>query len=345
MNERRLSNFCTTMLVFSILVRVLLATGAEAHAQTLLSGMLPDRPPQTAEAERVWPVHIYMSEPQAESASASAEAAPEPSGQALPPEAEAPAAAPLCFDAAEADAIDITGACSYEVDKAALLTRPSALDFSGAGPKVLIVHTHTSEAYTQSDGWTYEESDELRTADAAQSIVRVGDEIAAVLESHGIETLHETALNDYPSYNGAYARMETTIEDWLTQYPSIQMVLDVHRDAALDYSGAQLAFTADVSGERCAQVMLVVGTDEGGLTHPDWEENLANALKLQALLNRSAPQLCRSIDLRTERFNQHLTHGSLLAEFGAAGNTLPEAIRAGRLFGEALAALITGLGG
>ena len=77
MNERRLSNFCTAMLVFSILVRVLLATGAEAHAQTLLSGMLPDRPPQTAEAERVWPVHIYMSEPQAESASASAEAAPE----------------------------------------------------------------------------------------------------------------------------------------------------------------------------------------------------------------------------------------------------------------------------
>ena len=144
MNERRLSNFCTTMLVFSILVRVLLATGAEAHAQTLLSGMLPDRPPQTAEAERVWPVHIYMSEPQAESASASAEAAPEPSGQALPPEAEAPAAAPLCFDAAEADAIDITGACSYEVDKAALLTRPSALDFSGAGPKVLIVQgVHT----------------------------------------------------------------------------------------------------------------------------------------------------------------------------------------------------------
>lgn len=334
------------MLVFSILVRVLLATGAEAHAQTLLSGMLPDRPPQTAEAERVWPVHIYMSEPQAESASASAEAAPEPSGQALPPEppeAEAPAAPPLCFDAAEADAIDITGACSYEVDKAALLTRPSALDFSGAGPKVLIVHTHTSEAYTQSDGWTYEESDELRTADAAQSIVRVGDEIAAVLESHGIETLHETALNDYPSYNGAYARMETTIEDWLTQYPSIQMVLDVHRDAVEDRAGFPAALTAKIDGEEYARLMLVVGTDEGGLTHPRWQENLANALKLQALVNRSAPGLCRDIDLRTERFNQHETDGSLLCEFGASGNTLSQALRTARVFADVLVSFINGV--
>ena len=247
---------------------------------------------------------------------------------------------PEAFSAAEADAITIAGACSYAVDKAALLTRPSALTAKADGPKVLIVHTHTSEAYTPEPGWEYESSDPLRTGDAEHSVVRLGTRVAELLNAHGIETLHDTALNDYPSYNGAYARMETTIEDWLAQYPSIQMVLDVHRDAALDYSGAQLAFTADVSGERCAQVMLVVGTDEGGLTHPDWEENLANALKLQALLNRSAPQLCRSIDLRTERFNAHTSPGALLAEFGAAGNTLPEAIRAGRYFAQGVAEFI-----
>ena len=121
------------------------------------------------------------------------------------------------------------------------------------------------------------------------------------------------------------------------------MVLDVHRDAAADADGEQVGFTAQVDGERCAQVMLVVGTDEGGLTHPDWEENLANALKLQAVLNRRCPGLCRNLDLRTERFNQHETPGSLLAEFGSTGNTLREAIRAGRHFAEGLAELIDGL--
>ena len=88
--------------------------------------------------------------------------------------------------------------------------------------------------------------------------------------------------------------------------------------------------------------MLVVGTDEGGLTHPDWQENLANALKVQALLNRSAPSLCRNLDLRTERFNQHETPGSLLVEVGASGNTLAEALRAARIFGQALAVFLRG---
>ena len=95
---------------------------------------------------------------------------------------------------------------------------------------------------------------------------------------------------------------------------------------------------AEVGGARCAQLMLVVGSDEGGLTHPDWKENLANALKLQALLNRIAPGLCRDIDLRTERFNQHETPGSLLVEFGCTGNTLAEALRSADYLAQALCA-------
>ena len=95
-------------------------------------------------------------------------------------------------------------------------------------------------------------------------------------------------------------------------------------------------------GARCAQLMLVVGTDEGGLTHPRWQENLANALKLQALVNRSAPGLCRDIDLRTERFNQHETDGSLLCEFGASGNTLSQALRSARVFADALVTFVQG---
>ena len=120
------------------------------------------------------------------------------------------------------------------------------------------------------------------------------------------------------------------------------MVLDVHRDAVEDRAGFPAALTANIDGEEYARLMLVVGTDEGGLPHPDWQENLANALKLQALLNRSAPGLCRDLDLRTERFNQHETPGSLLVEVGASGNTLAEALRSARILGNALVKLIRG---
>ena len=136
--------------------------------------------------------------------------------------------------------------------------------------------------------------------------------------------------------------MRQTIEGYLAEYPTIQMVLDIHRDAAEDADGNPVALTAEIGSEACAALMLVVGTDEGGLSHPDWQENLANALKLQARLNRAAPGLCRSLDLRTERFNQHETPGSLLIEVGSTGNTLAEALRSARILAEALIMEIRG---
>ena len=191
-------------------------------------------------------------------------------------------------------------------------------------------------------GFEYPESDELRTQDSRYSVIRVGEELASILTDAGIAVLHDTAPNDYPNYNGAYERMRQTIEGYLAAYPTIQMVLDIHRDAAEDADGNPVALTAEVGGEACAELMLVVGTDEGGLFHPDWQENLANALKLQALLNRAAPGLCRSLDLRTERFNQHETPGSLLIEVGSTGNTLAEALRSARILAEALIMEIRG---
>ena len=329
MNERKLRRFCTAMILFAMLTRLLGGVGAGRFAFS----------DDSAEAEtRVWPVRLLAAKPADEP---SGEIAELPVENSAPPERQIAAEGtklPEAFSAAEADAITIAGACSYAVDKAALLTRPSALTAKADGPRVLIVHTHTSEAYTPEPGWEYESSDPLRTGDAEHSVVRLGTRVAELLNAHGIETLHDTALNDYPSYNGAYERMRQTIEGYLAQYPSIEMVLDLHRDAANDPAGMPVAFTAEVDGARCAQLMLVVGTDEGGLTHPGWKENLANALKLQALLNRIAPGLCRDIDLRTERFNQHETPGSLLVEFGCTGNTLAEALRSADYLAQALCA-------
>ena len=310
MNERKLRRFCTAMILFAMLTRLLGGVGAGRFAFSEDSAGVETR---------VWPVRLLAAKPADKPSDNIAEL---PVENSAPPERQIAAEVtklPEAFSAAEADAITIAGACSYAVDKAALLTRPSALTAKADGPKVLIVHTHTSEAYTPEPGWEYESSDPLRTGDAQHSVVRLGTRVAELLNAHGIETLHDTALNDYPSYNGAYERMRQTIEGYLAQYPSIEMVLDLHRDAANDPAGMPMAFTAEVDGARCAQLMLVVGTDEGGLTHPDWKENLAN-------------------DLRTERFNQHETPGSLLVEFGCTGNTLAEALRSADYLAQALCA-------
>ena len=171
-------------------------------------------------------------------------------------------------------------------------------------------------------------------------MIRVGQQVAAVLEANGIGVVHETTVNDYPDYNGAYDRMKTIIEENLARYPSIQMVLDIHRDAAADENGDPLALTADYNGARYAQLMLVVGTDEGGLSHPNWQQNLSTALKLQALLERTHPGLCRNLNLRQERFNQNQTPCSLLIEFGTDGNTLSQALHSADALGSALSQLI-----
>ena len=246
----------------------------------------------------------------------------------------------LTFTEQEAQTISVAGACTYTYDKAALLQQPLAADFHTEGPQVLIVHTHTTESYTPEAGQNYTELTHARTLDENYNMIRVGQQVAAVLEANGIGVVHETTVNDYPDYNGAYDRMKTIIEENLARYPSIQMVLDIHRDAAADENGDPLALTADYNGARYAQLMLVVGTDEGGLSHPNWQQNLSTALKLQALLERTHPGLCRNLNLRQERFNQNQTPCSLLIEFGTDGNTLSQALHSADALGSALSQLI-----
>lgn len=244
---------------------------------------------------------------------------------------------------AAAGEITVAGGCTYRVDTAALLSRPSQLNLSGDGPKVLIVHSHGTEAYTPSDGRTYTESGSWRTLDTDKSVVQVGAVLAETLEKFGVEVIHDTTLNDYPSYNLSYTNSLARIQSWTARYPELQMVIDLHRDAAQDAGGQAVALSSTQQGESCAQLMLVVGTDQGGLPHPGWQENLANALKLQSVLEGMYPGLCRNVDLRTERFNQHMTPGSLLVEVGVNGNTLTQAENSARLLGEAIARMLSSL--
>ena len=212
-------------------------------------------------------------------------------------------------------------------------------------PQVLIVHTHGSEAYTMPPGQEYEPSGESRCLDTQFNVVRVGDEIASVLASQGISSIHDRNLYDYPEYNGAYDRSLAAIEDYLEKYPSIAFVLDVHRDAIYDGEGNPYKVVSPEPEGTAAQLSLIMGTSGGGLSHERWLENLKLAAAVQNTILSDHPTLMRPITLRNSRYNQHCTTGSLLVEVGAAGNSLDEALLAARLFALGFAETVQGNGG
>ena len=207
----------------------------------------------------------------------------------------------------------------------------------GEGPQILIVHTHGSEAYSMTDGDTYEESDPYRTTDCSHNVVRVGEEMATVFRAYGFQVVHDTTLCDYPAYNGAYDRSKAVVEQWLAQYPTIKVVLDVHRDALVGSEGEIYKMVTTEAGQKVAQVMMVLGTDASGADHPRWKDNLAFALRLQKNLIRGYTSLARPTVLRRGRYNQHLSPGAILVEVGGHGNTLSEAIAGGRLWADSVA--------
>lgn len=226
-----------------------------------------------------------------------------------------------------------------DLDVAALAQAQLTLDLPEEGPQVLIVHTHGSEAYTPDGADTYVATGECRTTDTEKSVVRVGDEIAKVLTEMGLTVVHDTGLYDYPEYNGAYDRSLAAVEGWLAQYPTIQVVLDVHRDALIGADGTVYKPITTINGESCAQVMLVMGSN-ALYDHPGWLENLALAVQVQKEMNTLWPTLARPIGLRENRYNQQTAPGAMLVEVGSHGNTLQEALAAARMFARALGAVL-----
>lgn len=208
------------------------------------------------------------------------------------------------------------------------------------GPQVLILHTHATEAYTMPQGQEYEPSGECRCTDGDYNMLRVGEALKAALEAEGLQVLHDETLHDYPEYSGAYDRSLATARDYLERYPTIRFILDVHRDAIYDGDGNPYKVVSPVAGLSAAQMSFVIGSDAGGLEHPNWLENLKLAAAVQQRLTEDYPTLMRPITLRSSRYNQHLTPGCLLVEVGAAGNSLDEALVSAGLLGKALAEVI-----
>ncbi len=260
----------------------------------------------------------------------------------LPAGPVAPAA--LSFSTADAQLADIRYGqdCTYRPDVQKLVMQGLDWDLSGKQPTVLIIHTHASESYTKQPGQDYQESSAYRTLDRNYNMVALGDRLTALLQQAGITVIHDRQIHDYPAYSSAYQNSRASIQAYLQQYPSIQVVLDLHRDAVALSDGSQYAPTVSVNGKQVAQLMMVVGSDGSGTEHPRWQENLSAALKLQVLLEKMVPGITRSTILRAQRYNQDLSAGAMIVEIGTAGNTFEQAMGAVPVLAEALIQLMYG---
>ena len=206
--------------------------------------------------------------------------------------------------------------------------------FGESSPSVLILHTHGTECYADAPN-----ASNYRTDDTAQNVVSVGDALAEALSEEGISVLHCREMFDQDSFIKAYQNSARAARDYLSRYPSIRYIIDLHRDAVPDGDG-YADLSTELFGEKCARLMLVIGTDEAGANHPDWQSNLRVAQAIQNSAEEKYPLLMRGINLRRASFNQQIASGYFLLEAGSCGGELSEAQKSVRLFAKAFADVI-----
>ena len=220
---------------------------------------------------------------------------------------------------------------------------PVAIEPNSPDPQVLVMHTHATEDYRLSAGLWFSPGDGARSTDRSINMCAVGRVVADTLNAAGINTLHDETLNDYPSYTGSYANSRAVVQQYLAQYPSIKVVLDVHRDAIESESGSRYAPVCTVEGRQAAQVMIICGCDNGTTVQlPNWRQNLRFAAAWERSMEGMYPGFTRPVLFSYRFYNQDLTTGSLLIEIGGHGNNLNEALYAGQLAAKGLAAALLG---
>lgn len=206
--------------------------------------------------------------------------------------------------------------------------------------RVLIYHTHTYEAYAQTAQEPYEETEKWRTADSAHNVVRVGEELAALLRGLGIDAVHDVTAFEPPALSSAYARSLQMLEKRLAAGERYDLYIDLHRDAYVESQTGPN--TVNVGGVEVAKLMLLIGKGEGQTAEgfdrrPDWEANLNIAQAMTDCLNDQSEGLCRDVRVKSGRFNQHVATGCVLVEAGNNRNTLAEALAAMPYLADAVA--------
>ena len=212
---------------------------------------------------------------------------------------------------------------------------PFAVEWNSPDPQILIMHTHATESFEPYDSEIYDTRHTWRSTDNSENIVAAGEVMAQAIRSHGIEVLHDDTQHDYPSYNGSYERSAETVKEYLAKYPSIKVVLDVHRDAVQRDSTLVKPVT-QINGKKAAQMMIIAGCDDGTMEMPNWGKNLRFAAGIQDAIESRWQGLTRPIFFCYRKYNQDLTTGSLLLELGSHGNTLEQVLTTAQLAGDAI---------
>ncbi len=230
--------------------------------------------------------------------------------------------------------------CQTDVvwDTEELVAHKPAIDLAGEGPQILIFHTHTTESYNETGQDWYADTP-TRNTDNARNMVHMGEVLAEVLTARGYSVLHCQTRHD-EDFNASYDKSLETVKYYLKKYPSIAVVIDLHRDSLIDSAGVKYRPVADINGVKAAQVMFLMGVGNNTYPHPTCKENLSLAARIQAEANQRFPGLMRPILVRGLRYNQYLSNGALLVELGGCGNSPEEAENGARFFGEACAAAL-----
>ncbi|HCA05534.1 MAG TPA: hypothetical protein DEO32_06530 [Ruminococcaceae bacterium] len=228
-----------------------------------------------------------------------------------------------------------------DLDFEGILKTPLTFDVkkNARSPQVLIYHTHTSEAYLDETVDYYYESFYSRTQNEAFNVVAVGNKITRVLQSNGINTLHDKTVHD-STYDGSYDRSAQTVNADMKRYGDIKVVLDIHRDA-LGTDEQKVKTVFDHDGKKAAQIMILSGCDpsnERGFQN--WQNNLSFALKLQHKAEELYPGMTRPISFDYFAYNEYICDGSLLIEIGTDANSVDEVETTGELLGEVLSKVL-----
>jgi len=242
----------------------------------------------------------------------------------------------------EYDNFSVKNTTDYNIDYNSFLTSDLGFEITDSDePQVLIVHTHTTESYLINDNGYYYTDYPFRTTDPSRNMVAVGKEIVAALKNNGITAVQATEIHD-ETYTGSYDRSEQTIYKYMEKYPSIKVILDIHRDAVgYDDERGKYKPTFTYNGKKAAQIMIMSGYDpynNYGLGH--WEENLTFALKLQQKAESMYPGMTRPLYFGDFAYNMFINNGSLLIEVGTETNTLQEAKYTGELLGNVLSSVL-----
>ena len=190
-------------------------------------------------------------------------------------------------------------------------------------PKVLIVHTHATESYLPSSEGNFHKKDEVNT------VRDVGNIIVTELEAKGIGVIHDKTLHDYPSYNSSYSRSYQTVSAILAKYPSIECVIDLHRDAVSSDAPSQ---TVSIGGKTCAKYSYVISNNAS-----TYSQNRSFVNKLNGIAAGKYSGFTGAVIERGYTYNQDLSSKYLLVEIGFNRNQIEDCRNTAGYFGKILA--------